>query len=172
MIKQMRVKFGGVEEIYEGETSHVRDQKSPTQKTRSFKADNRRGQNWHRGQSSRELTYDYDYDSDYMESDEFRTAVAAATFAIGSVEERRRTRRRRDGGLSKPKTKQEDGAVSATASRRIRERMPSSSAASNKMKNKEDDIVPISTPSFLSRKFSGTRIFSISSNRKLLIISR
>ncbi|XP_076948058.1 uncharacterized protein LOC143620205 [Bidens hawaiensis] len=148
----MRVKFGGVEEIHEGETSHVRDQKSPTQKTRSFKGDSGRGQNWRRGQSSRELTHDYD--SDYMESDEFRTAVAAAAFAVDSVEERRRTRRRRDGGLSKPKTKQEDGAVSATASRRIRERMPSSSGASNKMKNKEDDIVPISTPSFLSRKFS------------------
>ncbi|XP_076900817.1 uncharacterized protein LOC143555071 [Bidens hawaiensis] len=89
-----------------------------------------------------------------MESDEFRTAVAAAAFAVDSVEERRRTRRRRDGGLSKPKTKQEDGAVSATASRRIRERMASSSGASNKTKNKEDDMVPISTPSFLSRKFS------------------
>ncbi|KAI3812015.1 hypothetical protein L1987_16715 [Smallanthus sonchifolius] len=59
-------------------------------------------------------------------------------------------RRRRDGSLSKPKRKQEDGAISVT--RRTRERTPSS--ASNKMKNKEDDTVPISTPSFLSKKFS------------------
>ncbi|KAI3714307.1 hypothetical protein L1987_72904 [Smallanthus sonchifolius] len=137
-----------MEEIHEGENSNARDQKLPSQKTRSFKGDGRRVQNWYRGQSSRELTYDYD--SDYMESDEFRTAVAAAAFAIDSVEERRRARRRRDDSLSKPKRKQEDGAVSVTR----RERTPSSSSASNKFKNKEGDTVPISTPSFLSKKFS------------------
>lgn len=113
--------------------------------------ENRRGQNWYRGQSSRELTYDYD--SDYLESNEFRTAVAAAAYAIVSVEERRRARRRRDDSLSKPKRKQEDGAVSGI--RRARERTLSSSA-SHKMKNKEDDIVPISTPNLFSRKISGT----------------
>ncbi|KAK9052183.1 hypothetical protein SSX86_028811 [Deinandra increscens subsp. villosa] len=151
MIKQMRVKFSGLEETQEGETSHVRDRKLSSLRTRSFKEEGRRVQNRYRGQSSRELSYDYD--SDYMESDEFRTAVAAAAFAIGSVEERKSERQRRDGGLSKPKRKQEDTAVSVT--RRIKERIPSSSSsASNKMKNKEDDTVPISTPSLLSKKFS------------------
>ncbi|KAI7753541.1 hypothetical protein M8C21_032284, partial [Ambrosia artemisiifolia] len=147
----LRVKFSGLEE-HEGETSHVRDRKLTSQRTRSFNGDGRRVQNWYRGQSSRELTYDYD--SDYMERDEFRTAVAAAAFAINSVEERRRATRRRDSSLSKPKSKQEDGAVSMT--KRIREGIPSSSssAARNKTKNTEDHNVPISTPSFLSRKFS------------------
>ncbi|MFS8033022.1 putative remorin [Helianthus anomalus] len=87
-----------------------------------------------------------------MESDEFRTAVAAAAFAVNSAEERRRARRRLDGSLSRPKSKQEDGAVSVA--RRIKERIPSSSSGRNKMKNKEDDNVPIKTPSLLSRKFS------------------
>nr|GEU99792.1 putative remorin [Tanacetum cinerariifolium] len=146
----MRVKFSGIEDENEGETSRVRERRLPSQKSLSFKGDNRRSQNWYRGQSSRELTYDYD--SDYLESDEFRTAVAAAAYAIGSVKERRRARRRRDDSLSKPKRKQEDGAVSVT--RRARERTLSSSA-SNKMKNKEDNIVPISTPSLFSRKISG-----------------
>ncbi|KAI7751658.1 hypothetical protein M8C21_023492, partial [Ambrosia artemisiifolia] len=147
------VKFSGLEE-HEGETSHVQDRKLTSQRTRSFNGDGRRVQNWYRGQSSRELSYDYD--SDYMERDEFRTAVAAAAFAVNSVEERRRATRRRDSSLNKPKSKQEDGAVSLT--KRIRERIPSSSssaaAARNKTKNTEDHNVPISTPSFLSRKFS------------------
>ncbi|KAK1437712.1 hypothetical protein QVD17_03508 [Tagetes erecta] len=154
MIKQIRVKFSGLEETHEGETSNVRDRKLQPQRSRSFR-DNRRVQNWYRGQSSRELTYDYD--SDYMESDEFRTAVAAAAFAIASAEERRRSRRKRDGKQPKKRQESDGHEVSVTRSR-IKERMPSSSAASNyKMKNKqqqEDDTVPISTPSLLSRKFS------------------
>ncbi|KAL8196449.1 hypothetical protein R6Q57_024744 [Mikania cordata] len=151
MIKQMRVKFSGLdEEIHEKETSNVRGQKSPTQKiTGSFKGDSRRFQNWYRGQSSRELTNDYD--SDYTKSDNFRTAVAAAVFAIVLVQERRRATPKHDSSLSKPKRKHEDGMVSVT--RKIRERIPSS--ASNKMKNKEDDhTIPISTPSLLSKKLS------------------
>ncbi|KAF5778680.1 putative remorin [Helianthus annuus] len=147
-LKQMRVKFSGIDdEMHQGETSH---RKLTSQRSRSFNGDGRRVQNWYRGQSSRELTNDYD--SDYMESDEFRTAVAAAAFAVNSAEERRRARRRLDGSLSRPKSKQEDGAVSVT--RRIKERIPSSSSARNKMKSKEDDNVPIKTPSLLSRKFS------------------
>lgn len=94
-----------------------------------------------------------------MESDEFRTAVAAAAFAIGSVEERRRTRRRRDDSLSKGKSKTDDGAVSVT--RRARERISSSSSSSNnKMKNKDDNTVHMSTPSLLPKKSSGTRILN------------
>ncbi|KVH96184.1 hypothetical protein Ccrd_001734, partial [Cynara cardunculus var. scolymus] len=149
LIKQMRVKFSGVEDGNVGETSRVRDRKLSSQKTRSFKGDNRRGQNWYKGQSSsREPRYDDD-DSDYMESDEFRTAVAAAAFAINSAEEqRRRTRRRRDDGLKKGKRKQEDGQVSVRPRGRIQ--LPSS--ASNKMKNKEDDTVPISTPTLFPKK--------------------
>lgn len=124
--------------------------------------DGRRVQNWYRTQSSRELTYDYD--SDYMESDEFQTAVAAAAFAIASAEERRRSRRKRDGStLSKqPKIRRQEDGHEVSVTRKIKERMPSSSSssASNyKMKNKmkeDHDTVPISTPSLLSRKFSGT----------------
>lgn len=95
-----------------------------------------------------------------MERDEFRTAVAAAAFAVGSVEEGRIPSQQRDDSLSKPRRKHtEDGPVSVTRMARTRERMFSSSA-SNKMKNKEDDIVPVSTPSLLSKKSSGTRIFT------------
>ncbi|CAI9275908.1 unnamed protein product [Lactuca saligna] len=150
-IKQMRVRFSGMDEEIEEEASRVRDQNTPSPRTRSFKGDNRKGQNWYRRQSSREPTYDYD--SDYMESDEFRTAVAAAAFAIGSVEERRRTRRRRDDSLSKGKSKTDDGAVSVT--RRARERISSSSSSSNnKMKNKDDNTVHMSSPSLLPKKSS------------------
>ncbi|XP_071689249.1 uncharacterized protein [Rutidosis leptorrhynchoides] len=82
----------------------------------------------------------YENDSDYMESDEFQTAVAAATYAINSVEEQRRSRRTRRGdSLTKSKRKQESII---------------SSSPRNKMKNKEDDTVPISTPRLPSIKFS------------------
>nr|XP_043608399.1 uncharacterized protein At3g61260-like [Erigeron canadensis] len=156
MIKQMRVKFSGIEDGNDPKTSRDRDRKLTPQKSLSYKGDQSRsrGQNWYRGQSSRELTYDYD--SDYMESDEFQTAVAAAAYAINASveEERKRARRRREESLSKPKKKQEGGAVSVTT--RARERIPSSSSSGrNKMKTKEDDDnVPISTPSFLSKRFS------------------
>ncbi|KAI3729237.1 hypothetical protein L6452_17890 [Arctium lappa] len=151
LIKQMRVKFSGIEEGNVGETSRVRDRKIASQKTRSFKGDNRRsGQNWYKGQSSSSRELRYDDDSDHMESDEFRTAVAAAAFAINSAEEqRRRTRRRRDDSLNKSKRKQDhqDGPISV----RPRERIQLPSSSSNKMKNKEDDSVPISTPTLLPK---------------------
>ncbi|KAJ9549222.1 LOW QUALITY PROTEIN: hypothetical protein OSB04_021765 [Centaurea solstitialis] len=154
LIKQMRVKFSGIDEGNVGESSRVRDRKMSSQKTRSFKGDNRRSQSWNKGQlSSRELKYDDD--SDYMETDEFRTAVAAAAFAINSAEEqRRRTRRRRDDSLNKAKRKHDDGPVSVSSARKPRERiqLPSSSSLSNKMKNKEDEAVPISTPTLLPKK--------------------
>ncbi|KAI3502510.1 hypothetical protein L1887_30621 [Cichorium endivia] len=149
LIKQMRVRFSGMDEEIVEETSRVRDQNTPSPRSRSFKGDNRRGQNWYRRQSSHEPRYDYD--SDYMESDEFRTAVAAAAFAVGSVQEKRRTRRRRDESSSKGKSKAEDGSVSLT--RRAKERI-SSSSSSNKMKHKEDGTVPVSSRIFPRKKSS------------------
>ncbi|KAL4569488.1 hypothetical protein LXL04_025126 [Taraxacum kok-saghyz] len=149
-IKQMRVRFSSMDEEIVEETS-VKDHNAPSPRTRSFKGDNRRGQTWYRRQSSREQRYDYD--SDYMESDEFRTAVAAAAFAVGSVQEQRRARRRRDDSLRKGKSKLDDGAVFAT--RRPKERISSSSSfPSNKMKIKDDNAAPVSTPNLLPRKSS------------------
>ncbi|KAI3818219.1 hypothetical protein L1987_12022 [Smallanthus sonchifolius] len=72
-----------VEEENKAQTSRViRDCKISSRRTRSSKGDNRKGQNWGR----RQLSHEISSDNDKMEGEEFRTAVAAAAFAINFME--------------------------------------------------------------------------------------
>ncbi|KAI3731536.1 hypothetical protein L1987_62725 [Smallanthus sonchifolius] len=72
-----------VEEENKAQTSRViRDCKISSRRTRSSKGDGRKGQNWDRIQ----LSHEKNRDNDKTEGEEFRTAVAAAAFAINFIE--------------------------------------------------------------------------------------
>ncbi|XP_059317233.1 uncharacterized protein At3g61260-like [Lycium ferocissimum] len=83
MLKQMRVTFSGIgEEEKGGSSSNTRDKTIPPQKTQSFK-DTKRTPSWLYRQFIRTMSRDYDSsDVDYP------AAVAAAAFAVKSVEDK------------------------------------------------------------------------------------
>ncbi|KAG5023651.1 hypothetical protein JHK85_019993 [Glycine max] len=79
LMKQIRTKLTGAEEKNKADLGGSRDQKVTTQKTPSFK-DKKKAQNWFQRQFSRTMSHDYDAEM------ELATAVAAAAFAIFSLE--------------------------------------------------------------------------------------
>ncbi|KAJ0818164.1 putative remorin [Helianthus annuus] len=82
-IKQISMRIFQVEEENKPQTSRViRDRKVSSRRTRSLKRDSRKGQTWGRRQLSPETSRA----DKKMEGEEFRTAVAAAAFAITSIE--------------------------------------------------------------------------------------
>ncbi|KAL3823965.1 hypothetical protein ACJIZ3_019994 [Penstemon smallii] len=77
LIKQTRARFPSTRQ----ENTEERGKKIPPQKTQSF-GEKKRSQSWLRRQFSRQMSWDYDFSgSDYT------AAVAAAAYAIQSVEE-------------------------------------------------------------------------------------
>ncbi|CAI9265446.1 unnamed protein product [Lactuca saligna] len=82
LLKQISTIFFREKENEAQTTRVIRDRKISSRRTRSSKEDRRKGQNWHQRQPSRETSRDYDK----MEGEEFRTAVAAAAFAVNSIE--------------------------------------------------------------------------------------
>ncbi|KAA8529371.1 hypothetical protein F0562_033830 [Nyssa sinensis] len=82
LIKQMRVRFPGVGEEKKEETSGAKDRKIPPQKTQSFKGEKKKTQNWFQRQFFRQMSRD-----DFSDGGEYAIAVAAAAFAISSLEE-------------------------------------------------------------------------------------
>ncbi|XP_042517429.1 remorin 1.4-like [Macadamia integrifolia] len=83
LLKQMRVRFSGVEQGSQQDPNSTRERRIPLQKTSSFKGDRKKQQNWFRRQFSRETSRDYGTSDD----GEYATAIAAAAFAINSLEE-------------------------------------------------------------------------------------
>ncbi|KAM0016537.1 putative remorin [Helianthus debilis subsp. tardiflorus] len=82
-IKQISMRIFQVEEENKPQASRViRDRKVSSRRTRSLKRDSRKGQTWGRRQLSPETSRA----DKKMEGEEFRTAVAAAAFAITSIE--------------------------------------------------------------------------------------
>lgn len=110
LIKQMRVRFSGVGQENKDEPSSIKDRKIPPQKTQSFKGD--KSQNWIRRQFSRQTSRDYDSG----EGGDYTTAIAAAAFAINSLEELSKQEEKGSESpemlLTKIKTKKEDTPVS------------------------------------------------------------
>ncbi|XP_059648797.1 remorin 1.4-like [Cornus florida] len=109
LIKQVRVRFSGVEPENKEEIGTIRDQKAPSQKSQSFKGEKKKSQNWFRRQFSALMSQSDDFGDD----DDFPTAVAAAAFAITSLEESsiRDQKKASEGpgtSLSKTKSKTED----------------------------------------------------------------
>ncbi|MCD9641834.1 hypothetical protein HAX54_028288 [Datura stramonium] len=109
MLKQMRVKFSGIgEEEKGGSSSSTRDRTIPPQKTQPFK-DTKRTPSWLHRQFIRTMSRDYDS----SDSIDYPAAVAAAAFAVKSIEEKseydhRRTHSGADKPLTRIKSKAED----------------------------------------------------------------
>ncbi|KAK4403087.1 hypothetical protein Sango_1049400 [Sesamum angolense] len=111
LIRQTRARFSGTrQDNKEADGSSARDRKIPPQKTQSF-AEKRRSKSWIRRQWSRQMSWDYDFSgSDYP------AAVAAAAFAIQSLEEsktrdQKETTYGPDKSVNKTKSKVEDIGV-------------------------------------------------------------
>ncbi|XP_047255491.1 uncharacterized protein At3g61260 isoform X4 [Capsicum annuum] len=107
MLKQMRVKFSGIGEEEKGGSS-TRDRTIPPQRTQSFK-DTKRTPSWLYRQFIRTMSRDYDS----SDSVDYPAAVAAAAFAVTSIEEKsiyshRRTNSGGDKPLTKIKSKADD----------------------------------------------------------------
>ncbi|KAL3840532.1 hypothetical protein ACJIZ3_025123 [Penstemon smallii] len=104
LIKQTRSRFAGTRQENKEESSNTRDRKVPPQKTQPLR-EKTRSQSWIRRQLSRNMSWDYDFGgADYP------TAVAAAAYAVHSVEQQSKTRDDyRDRSFnSKIKSKSED----------------------------------------------------------------
>ncbi|KAL2542903.1 Remorin family protein [Abeliophyllum distichum] len=86
LIRQTRVRYSDAGKANREESSSSIDIKIPSQKSQTFKGENKRGQSWLRRQFSRQMSRDFDFNDDALE---YPTAVAAAAFAIHSLEEPR-----------------------------------------------------------------------------------
>ncbi|XP_055809957.1 remorin-like isoform X3 [Solanum dulcamara] len=110
MLKQMRVRFSGTgEEEKGGSSSSTRDRTIPPQKTQPFKGNTKKTPSWLHRQFIRTMSRDYDS----SDSVDYPAAVAAAAFAVTSIEEKseydhRRTNSRGDKPSTKNKNKAED----------------------------------------------------------------
>nr|XP_016477595.1 PREDICTED: uncharacterized protein At3g61260-like isoform X2 [Nicotiana tabacum] len=102
MLKQMRVRFSGVGEEEKGGSSSTRDRTIPPQKTQPFK-ETKRAPSWLYRQFIRTMSRDYDS----SDSVDYPAAVAAAAFAVKSIEDKSEKdhRRTNSGGADKPFTK-------------------------------------------------------------------
>ncbi|KAK4376614.1 hypothetical protein RND71_002910 [Anisodus tanguticus] len=109
MLKQMRVKFSGIGDEKKGGSSSTTERRIPPEKTQLFK-DTKRTPSWLHRQFIRTMSRDYDS----SDSVDYPAAVAAAAFAVKSIEDRskhydhRRTNTGGDKPLTKIKSKAED----------------------------------------------------------------
>lgn len=109
MLKQMRARFSGTgEEEKGGSSSSTRDKTIPLQRTQSYK-DTKRTPSWLHRRFIRTMSRDYDS----SDSVDYPTAVAAAAYAVKSIEDKNeydqtRTNSGGDKPLTKIKSKAED----------------------------------------------------------------
>ncbi|KAL3511070.1 hypothetical protein ACH5RR_030471 [Cinchona calisaya] len=104
LFKQLRTKYPNVgQESKEGSSTAPKDRTIPSQKTQSFKGEKKRSQSWLRRQFSGSMSRDIDS----VNEGEYQTAVAAAAFAIKSLEESRTREERRKASLAKTKSNTE-----------------------------------------------------------------
>ncbi|KAK9935060.1 hypothetical protein M0R45_022175 [Rubus argutus] len=142
MRKPIRVRFSGVDQAKTEESGSVVDRRVPPQKTRSFK-EKKKTQNWFQRRFSGQMSQDYDSDVTI----EHATAVAAAAFAIKSIEEssisdKKSTGNETDYSGVKIKSKKEETTISKPEHGRL------SKLFSGKKKSTQEDpdgMVPIST---------------------------
>ncbi|XP_027154224.1 uncharacterized protein At3g61260-like [Coffea eugenioides] len=112
LFKQLRTKYPNLPRgSKEGSSSTAKDGTTPPQKTQSFKGERKRSQSWLRRQFSGSMSRG----NESTNEEEYHTAVAAAAFAVKSLEESRtRDERRglsiRDAALPKIKSSTEDKA--------------------------------------------------------------
>ncbi|KAL2559444.1 trihelix transcription factor GTL1-like [Forsythia ovata] len=143
LIRQTRVRYSDAGKANREESSSSRDIKIPPQKSQAFKGENKRGQSWLRRQFSRQMSRDSDFNDDALE---YPTAVAAAAFAIHSLEEPRIRDQNKTAAYGPA-----DASSTKTSSKDQDARAPISSSTSG-LKMPEKEVVPASsmkkTPTF------------------------
>ncbi|KAF8408172.1 hypothetical protein HHK36_007314 [Tetracentron sinense] len=121
-----RMKFYGLGQESRAEANSGGERRIPPQKTRSFKGEWKKAQNWFWRPFSGQMSPDYDSSN----GDEYTTMITAAAFAINSLEEASSQKQKKISNASKKK------------SEGIDPRMPESAATSGKMPQKAVDTVP------------------------------
>ncbi|KAG8366421.1 hypothetical protein BUALT_Bualt17G0077900 [Buddleja alternifolia] len=153
LLKQTRARFYGTQHDNKEESSNTRDRKIPPQKTQSFR-ERKRSQSWIRRQFSRQMSSDYD-----ISGADYPTAVAAAAYAIQSLEEsKHRDKNERTYGHGKPlnKTKSNVEDDTGVPPEPLKSALKVSDEAS-KASYKDPDIkVPISTSTSKKMPEKGT----------------
>ncbi|XP_057948756.1 remorin-like [Malania oleifera] len=141
LIKQMGLRYGAGEENKE-QPSVNRERSIPLQKTLSFKGEKKKNQSWLRKSFSRQRGQDDD-----SKEIEYATAVAAAAFAINSLEEsgipiQKKTSEVPETSKAKVKSKKEDTAIAIPEPGKVSRRF--SGETSMRSSEGPDMIVPIS----------------------------
>ncbi|XVF43197.1 hypothetical protein PTKIN_Ptkin02bG0021200 [Pterospermum kingtungense] len=108
LMKQMRGRFSGAREGKTDESSSIRNQRIPPQKTQSFKGE-RRTQNWFQKQFYGKMMSS-NHDSNH--STEQVVGVAAATYAINLIADQKKTGMGLEPSLVKDKSRKEDTTFS------------------------------------------------------------
>ncbi|KAK8317228.1 hypothetical protein V6Z12_A13G096100 [Gossypium hirsutum] len=115
-MKQMRGRFSGAEHGKTEESSSIRNQRMPPQKTRSFKAE--RTQNWFGKPFSGKMT-SWNDDSNHKPEQVLAVAAAAATYVINSIAEpsiqdQKKTSAGLGPSLTRDKSRKEDKSFSTS----------------------------------------------------------
>ncbi|KAL6190121.1 hypothetical protein ACLB2K_036520 [Fragaria x ananassa] len=146
--KQMRIigraRFSGVDQVKAEESGSVIDRRIRPQKTQSFK-EKKKTQNWFQRQFTGKMSEDYDS----IVEIEHATAVAAATFAVKSIEEAAISDKKRAGNetgdsLVKIKSKKEETTLSKPEAGRL-SKLFSGAGLTKGTQEDQDSKVPIST---------------------------
>ncbi|KAJ0095903.1 hypothetical protein Patl1_16730 [Pistacia atlantica] len=136
-IQQLRVKLSNVGQENREETSSS-SRRIPLQKTQSFKGENKKAQNWLQRQFSRQMSRGYDSNIQM----EHAAAVAAAAYAINSLEESRipcqkKTTEGPFAFLTRLSSKKEDAPMSVPE---ITSEGPQRQPSVTRQKSKKDDV--------------------------------
>ncbi|KAK4423700.1 hypothetical protein Salat_1952900 [Sesamum alatum] len=139
LIKQTRAKFAGAQQ--DKESRGTVERKIPPQKTRLF-GERKRSQSWLRRQFSRQMSWNYDFNAL-----EYPTAVAAAAYAIQSLEETKSRDRNEtyygpDESLNRMRSKAEETEETSKRAKDPDIKMPIRASRSKKMPEKAADPAP------------------------------
>ncbi|XP_047963112.1 remorin-like isoform X2 [Salvia hispanica] len=158
LIKQTRSRFGGSKD---DKNSSTADRKVPPQKTQSFR-EKKRSQGWIKKQLSRQMSWEYDFSSS-----EYPTAIAAAAYAIHSLDESSsRDKKERDydqnNSLSKTKSRVDDREEKPGPLKSALKSFDGTPRTSSKDEGTMSNRLPEKKP---TRKISFADLAEISSNK-------
>ncbi|XP_021807520.1 uncharacterized protein At3g61260-like isoform X1 [Prunus avium] len=134
LLKQIRVRFSGVRQE---KTEH--DRRIPPQKAQAFK-EKRKPQNWFQRQLSGKMSQDYDSNK----AIEHATAVAAAAYAIKSIEDsaisdQKKTSNEPKTSLVRIKSKKEEKAISKPEPGRVSKLFPGAGSTKSTPEREDPD---------------------------------
>ncbi|KAL5759405.1 hypothetical protein ACOSQ2_018243 [Xanthoceras sorbifolium] len=142
LIKQIRARFSSTGQVNTEESYSSKERRIPPQRTPSFKTEKKRAQNWFRRQFSRNMSQDYDSENQM----EHVTAVAAAAYAINSLEDsvkpdQKKTSAAPESFSSRVKSKKEDTPIQVPEPGRVSKRFSGENATTSSLG--ADSKVPV-----------------------------